>query len=399
MRRVIFVDDEPRVLDGMRRSLRSQREIWDMEFVDGGPAALAAMSAHPADVIVADFRMPDMDGGQLLLAVRDRWPDTGRLMLSGHTEAYDLINVASVAHRLLDKPCSRVDLIAAIEQALRLREAFDGETIRAEISGVDALPWVPGTLKRLRGALEDAGRTPGGLAAVVEGDIALAVKVLQLANSSLFGVGGEVRSVQQALNRIGMRTVRAISLMLELAAPIRRDTDVNDWLDRANAHASLAGKIAASLVPPDQATDAFCAALVAECGQLVFAICRPPSFERLLKAARPGGSAAANLERAEYGVTHAQAGAYLLSLWGVPSATVEAVATHDLPPEGGLSLPMSVADAVRVARVIADRHLAQACSTSDLYEDSRRFANEDWIDAKTLAADWALGDVPAQVEP
>ena len=399
MLRVIFVDDEPRVLDAMRRTLRSQREIWDMEFVDGGPAALAAMDAQPADVIVADFRMPDMDGGQLLRAVRDRWPDTGRLMLSGHTEADDLINVASVAHRLLDKPCSRVDLVAAIEQALRLRQAFDGETIRAEISGVDALPWVPGTLKRLRGALEEAGGTPGGLAAVVEGDIALTVKVLQLANSSLFGVGGEVSSVHQALNRIGMRTVRAISLMLELAAPIRRDTEVNEWLDRANAHASVAGKIAASLVPPDQATDAFCAALVAECGQLVFAICRPPSFERLLKARHLDGSAAADLERAEYGVTHAQAGAYLLSLWGVPSATVEAVATHDLPPDGGLSVPMSVADAVRVARVIADRHLARACSTSNTREDSSRFANEDWIDADTLAADWALGDFPARVEP
>ncbi len=399
MIRVMFVDDEPRVLDGMRRNLRSHRFIWDMHFVDGGPAALAAMAVAPADVIVADFRMPGMDGGQLLRAVRDEWPDTGRLMLSGHTDADDLLKVVSVAHRLLDKPCSRVDLVAAIEQALWLREAFDGEAIRAEISGIDALPWVSGTLARLRNVVDASGSNARDMAAVVESDIGLTIKVLQLANSSLFGVGTKITSVHQALIRLGLRTIRSISLMLELATPVRHGDATSAWLDRVNAHASLSAKIAARLVRSDQATDAFSAALVAECGQLVFAICRPAAFERLLAAPDLHGGAAANLERDEYNVTHAQAGAYLLSLWGIPTTIVEAVATHDLRPCADLSVPMSVPDAVRVSRMIADRHLAEVCPTADPGADGIGLVNEDWFDADLVRADWSLVDVAPRVEP
>ncbi len=399
MIRVMFVDDEPRVLDGIRRNLRSHQHVWDMQFVDGGPAALAAMAAQPVDVIVADFRMPGMDGGQLLRTVRDQWPDTGRLMLSGHTDADDLLKVVSVAHRLLDKPCSRVDLVAAIEQALWLREAFDGEAIRAEISGIDALPWVSGTLARLRAVVDRSGSNAHDIAAVVQSDIALTIKVLQLANSSLFGGGGEITSVDQALIRLGLRTIRSISLMLELATPVRQGDATSAWLDRVNAHASLSAKIAARLVRSDQAADAFSAALVAECGQLVFALCRPAAFERVLGAPDLHGGAAANLERDEFRVTHAQAGAYLLSLWGIPTTIVEAVATHDLRPSVELSVPMSVPDAVRVARVIADRHIAYVCPTADPGADGACLVNEGWFDADVLRADWSLADIAPLVEP
>ena len=133
MLRIMFVDDEQRVLDGIRRNLLSHRPIWDMQFVANAPAALSAMEVQPVDVVVADFRMPGMDGGHLLNAVRDRWPDTGRLMLSGHTDEDDLIKVVSVAHRFLDKPCDRDVLVTAIEQALWLRAALEATPIRAEI--------------------------------------------------------------------------------------------------------------------------------------------------------------------------------------------------------------------------------------------------------------------------
>ncbi len=62
MRRVLFVDDEPRILEGLRRMLRPQRHEWEMAFAPGGEAALAMMEASPFDVIVSDMRMPGIDG-------------------------------------------------------------------------------------------------------------------------------------------------------------------------------------------------------------------------------------------------------------------------------------------------------------------------------------------------
>ena len=392
MLRIMFVDDEARVLDGIRRNLLSYRQTWDMQFVASGPAALAAMEARPVDVVVADFRMPGMDGGHLLGVVRDRWPDTGRLMLSGHTDEDDLIKVVSVAHRFLDKPCDRDVLVTAIEQALWLRGALDATPLRAEIGGIDALPSGPGTLRRLRDVLDSTHSTVDDMAAVVERDVGLTVKVLQLANSSLFGDGGEVTSVHAALSRLGLQTARSISLMLELITPVRVEGAISgEWLDRLNMHASLSARIATRLVRRDQSADAFGAAIVGECGQLVFATCRPAAFARTIKARQHPDVVLADAEQTEFGVGHAQAGAYLLSLWGFPASVVDAVATHDRSADFDLSLPLSVPEAVRVGREIADRHIQRICSPSVGPDSEREITFDRWLDdADLLAADWTL---------
>jgi HD-like signal output (HDOD) protein/CheY-like chemotaxis protein len=392
MLRIMFVDDEQRVLDGIRRNLLSHRHIWDMQFVANAPAALSAMEVQPVDVVVADFRMPGMDGGHLLSAVRDRWPDTGRLMLSGHTDEDDLIKVVSVAHRFLDKPCDRDVLVTAIEQALWLRAALEATPIRAEIGGIDALPSGAGTLRRLHDVLDSTNSTVDDMAAIVERDVGLTVKVLQLANSSLFGDGREVTSVHAALSRLGLHTARSISLMLELITPVRVEGAISDeWLDRLNMHASLSARIATRLVRRDESADAFCAAIVAECGQLVFATCRPAAFARTINSRQRRDGVVTDAEHTEFGVSHAQAGAYLLSLWGFPTSVVEAVATHDRMPGAELSVPMSVPDAVRVAREIADRHIQRICSARATQDGDRQITFDGWLDdPDLLTADWSL---------
>jgi YesN/AraC family two-component response regulator len=85
MKRILFVDDESMVLDGIRRMLYTQRNRWEMQFALGGEAALQACEASSFDVIVTDMRMPGMDGATLLGHIRDRYPNTARIILSGHS--------------------------------------------------------------------------------------------------------------------------------------------------------------------------------------------------------------------------------------------------------------------------------------------------------------------------
>jgi CheY-like chemotaxis protein len=118
MSRILFVDDEPAVLDSIRRLLRPHRSRWQMEFAVGGAAALDLLAAAPVDVIVTDFRMPGMDGGQLLTLVRERSPDTARLILSGYSGQDKLLTSGGLVQQYLNKPCSPEDLVAALELAL-----------------------------------------------------------------------------------------------------------------------------------------------------------------------------------------------------------------------------------------------------------------------------------------
>lgn len=98
-RRILFVDDEPNVIEGLRRMLRRQREQWDMEFVSTGAAALARMAACPFEVVVTDLLMPDMDGAEFLERVVRYYPGTARLILSGHADEGMAKRAMNLAHQ------------------------------------------------------------------------------------------------------------------------------------------------------------------------------------------------------------------------------------------------------------------------------------------------------------
>ena len=75
MTRILFVDDEVKILEGLQRMLRPQRREWEMAFAPGGSAALMMLDASPFDVIVSDMRMPEIDGAALLEIVREKYPE------------------------------------------------------------------------------------------------------------------------------------------------------------------------------------------------------------------------------------------------------------------------------------------------------------------------------------
>ena len=103
--RVIFIDDEPNILSGLKRILRPLRNEWQMEFKDGGQAALESLAETPCDVVVSDMKMPGMDGAQLLSAVKDQYPNSIRIALSGETDSHMIYRCVQHAHQYLAKPC------------------------------------------------------------------------------------------------------------------------------------------------------------------------------------------------------------------------------------------------------------------------------------------------------
>src|SRR5689334_21901638 len=100
-KKIIFVDDEQNVLDGLRDLLRKERKRWDMVFANSGERALHGMEQQHFDVVISDMRMPGMDGAELLHLVRERYPSTTRIVLSVHAERAAVIRALPVAHQYL----------------------------------------------------------------------------------------------------------------------------------------------------------------------------------------------------------------------------------------------------------------------------------------------------------
>ncbi|MFA6543871.1 MAG: HD domain-containing phosphohydrolase [Limisphaerales bacterium] len=125
--RILCVDDEPNLLAGIQRTLRKQ---FQLETAPGGEAALALLEKDgPVAVIVSDMRMPGLSGLQLLAQVKERWPDTVRVMLTGNADqqtAIDAVNEGSI-FRFLTKPCPPETLATAFTAGLAQHRLITAE--------------------------------------------------------------------------------------------------------------------------------------------------------------------------------------------------------------------------------------------------------------------------------
>ena len=144
-KRILFVDDEPNVLNGLRRLLHGQRDVWDMSFVTSADEALELVARKLPDAIVTDINMPGKSGLELLAELKgaDATREIEVAMLTGLKEQ-DLKRRALElgATDLLNKPVHRDDLIARLNSMLRMKcyretlhaqaEALKEELIRSQ---------------------------------------------------------------------------------------------------------------------------------------------------------------------------------------------------------------------------------------------------------------------------
>jgi HD-like signal output (HDOD) protein/CheY-like chemotaxis protein len=333
MKRILFVDDESRVLDGIRRMLYTERGRWDMQFALGGEAALLACEAGSFDVVVSDMRMPGMDGATLLGHIRDRFPNTARIILSGHSEIAMATRAVHVAHRFLAKPCDASQLLSTIERVCALQELLCAPGIRTIVGKVGELPSLSATYMSLTRTVSDPDAPVERVAHIIEQDVAMSAKVLQLVNSAFFGLAQKVNTLQGAVGYLGMDTIKNLALASEAFRAFVPDARIPQSVcESMQLHAQSAAMIAGAL-PVDKKTRdvVVVAALLHDIGSLILASVMPSEFVLTHSAAAEKGCALFQAEEELLGTSHAEIGAYLLGLWGLPNLAVEAIANHHHP--------------------------------------------------------------------
>lgn len=333
MKRVLFVDDEVRILDGLRRMLRPMRDKWEISFASGGQAALDLMADAGFDVIVSDMRMPGMDGAQLLEEVRTRHPEVVRIVLSGHTEMAVALQVIPIAHQFLAKPCDPVMLRMAIERACHLQALLTDGSVRSMVGALGDLPALPRIYDELNRSLVDPDTSLAQISRIVEQDIGITARILQLANSAFFGSSQPVTNIQTAIGFMGLNTLRCLALSVEVFRVFKPRTKVPGFsLEGMQRHAQVTAHIAARLpIPKHLAEVIFVSGMLHDVGKLIQIWKLPESFGKVVRAAREENLPVYKLEERAHGFSHAEIGAYLLGIWGLPYPVVELVALHHGP--------------------------------------------------------------------
>lgn len=359
-KRILFVDDEQAILQALRSMFRRQRQSWDMVFALGGDAAIAELAKGSFDAIVSDMRMPGIDGVALLERVKAEHPSTSRIVLSGHAEPDAVARVLPLAHQFLAKPCSVASLRGVVERACQLTDILDHEGIRRVLGGLASLPSAPHVYAELTHAHRRGDVSIDELAAIIASDAAMSVKVLQLVNSSFFGNARAMSSVTEAVHCLGREVVAGAALVTRLFATMDPALVERFSLDRIQHRslrvARLGQRFLVEAEMDDRSDEVFTTALVHDIGRIIMAVALPDQLTALQAVLRDRSRPLQVVERELLGVSHAEIGAYLLALWGLPAPIVDTVRFHHEPgrlPEGA---PGAVLAALHVADQLVEPH-------------------------------------------
>lgn len=381
--KILLVDDEIRLIDGLRRAIRLERPEWQVFTADSGAGALEHMKAHLFDVLVTDMVMPGMDGAALLKEAHRLEPRMIRVVLSGQTLRERFEACEGLIHRFLPKPLDPDVLLAALDHLVLDEDQPRVRRARDLVAGLKSIPCMPRLHQEILDLLKGPDPDLASLYRVVGADPGMASKILKLANSSFFSPTKAITDISAAIEMLGADSMRVAILSHATLTTVKSLAPQGLHLGRIWQHCTTvasAARFLAGKFSEDRAhlETCYAAGLLHDIGVIVLATTPGTDYRAVLHHARAQQVPLFAAEEEHFGTDHAEVGAALLRLWGLSRDLCEVVRKHHTPQEHRGALPMA-------------RYLAFADFWGSRSEVARQF------DDGSLDAAFIAGDDPSTV--
>jgi len=342
-KKILIVDDEINVLDGLKRMLRPMSEEWEIEFVDSGQKALDLLEGEPFDILVTDMQMPRMSGIELLENVQKKHPDIVRIVLTGYTEFETAVKAMGLAHQFLTKPCEADKLKEILSRALLLRNILTQESLMKLITGMKSLPSLPDLYLKLQEQLRCPDIKIERISSIIASDVGMTAKVLQLVNSPFFGITNRIKDPGHAVRMLGLNTIKTLVLSVHIFSMFDTNKLKGFPIKHLKEHsmnvAAYAKKIAEMETGEKKVSeDAFIHGMLHDCGKIILIERLTEKYRKVLDLAKTQKISIYEAEKNIFGATHADVGAYLLGLWGMPDPMLETIVFHHNPGNSPFAL-------------------------------------------------------------
>jgi HD-like signal output (HDOD) protein/CheY-like chemotaxis protein len=372
IKKILFVEDNQVLLELYDRLLADERDRWETALAADGETALRLLRQTDFDVVVSDMEMPGMSGIELLTEVRNLHPQTSRVLISGFADQAMAAQSLNCTHLFIPKPFDAKLLRSTLARITSLDAYLGDDKLRGLVGRMGALPSFPTVYLEIMREIESPTSPIQGVADIISRDPAIAAKVLQVANSVAYGATAKIHDPAEAVQRLGMNTVRSLALSAQVygkLTPVRLHSFSAEGLW---AHLMKCGTLARAILGREQADfaemeDAFIAGMLHDIGKLMLADCLPGEYTEALKLAEREHLPLSAAEVEVFGAAHAGVAAYLLGLWGMPTGVVEAVAFHATPEKSGLK-KCGALTAVHVADALCDPTLRTTLNLEYLAE-------------------------------
>ncbi len=389
-KRVLFADEEIGPLRDLQRMLQPMRREWEMIFATSGAMALQILEERPFDVLVAAARLSDLADGSLLAAVAVQHPRMIRIALCDRADREALVQSAGPAHQQLAKPCDPALITSQIRRTLALQNLLTDSALQTVVAQIGTLPTLPSLYLELVAELKADEPSPERIARIIAADPAMNARIIQMANSPFWGLRTTITQAREAVLFLGLATVSALVLSIHVFSCFDARRLASCKLSDFWSHSTMVSGYSRGIAriercDPTLVGEATIAGLLHDLGKLVLANSLPAFYVESMKVAAAEKVPAWGAEQRVIGASHAEIGAYLLALWGLPQRVVEAVAWHHRPSESRVLTGKTVA-MVHAAYAIAhqQRLLRSQGGYAGVASSSPQWSTIDWNYLETL---------------
>jgi HD-like signal output (HDOD) protein len=371
MKRILFVEDNALMRDMYKALLAAEGNRWEVTTAESGSEALQLMQQRPFDVVVSDMRMDGMSGTELLNTVLKLYPQTSRIIISGVADQAEAAEALGSTHQFLVKPVDLNTLRAVLGRLAGLDDFLSDEKLKTLIGRLRVLPSFPLLYLEIMKAIEAPDTPLQIIDSLLIKDPGLTAKILQIVNSAGMGLQAKISDPLEAVQQLGLNTVRSLALSAHVFASFTPSQRINFPMDALWSHLMRCGNTARAIMRAEDADlahveAAYTAGILHDIGKLMLADSLPQEFQEVLTQAATRDEPFYQIEMKVFGATHAGLAAYLLGLWGLPAMIVEAVAFHHTPDKSSHQR-FSPLTAVHVANALEHEMDGDSCYLNEDY--------------------------------
>jgi HD-like signal output (HDOD) protein len=310
---------------------------WDAKSACSGREALALALQMNFAVVVAEVLLPDMSGLDLLDQFMLRQPSAHRIALSEVSDTENTVKCIGKPHHHMLKPFGVRTLMNALEQACAHETWLPSQAVHGLIAQMRQVPSPPTTYFKVVEEIRSPHASIERVGELISEDPAITAKVLQLANSAVFGLELQVSQPLEAIAYIGLETTKALVLLAHTVSTFDKTKLPGFSVEALWRHSGSTGQMAQKIALMEKggletAEQAFASGLLHDIGKLLLCANLPAVFAKIVELAREEKCSFWEAEMQLFpNAGHAELAGCILGIWGLPRPIVEAVALHHSP--------------------------------------------------------------------
>ena len=336
-KRILFVAKDQDLWNEFQAHPSAADGEWVAHSARTGREALDLVHQFSFAVVVADFLLPDMCGLELLDHFMQRQPSAHRIVLSDVSDVENTTKCIGKPHHHLLRPFGVRTLMNAINQAFSHEAWLPSQAVHGLIAQMRHVPSPPTTYFKVVEEIRSPHASLDKIGEYISEDPAITAKVLQLANSAVFGLELQVSQPLEAIAYIGLETTKALVLLAHTVSTFDKAKLPGFSVEGLWRHSVSTGQMAQKIALMEKggletAEQAFAAGLLHDLGKLLFCANLPGIFAKTLALAREEKCSFWDAEAQLFpNAGHAELAGCVLGIWGLPLPIVEAVALHHNP--------------------------------------------------------------------